>query len=182
MANKIVSQFMIASRQGINTVMFMAAATLREEYAGNVTEEKLEAFIADNFSYRVLLAAMNSLWNQFLIVYADGEPAGYAKVTSEGIDTKIFNRRTVIRIVGFSMLKKFTDDEIKKSLFEKCLCACRLQQVILVCSFNGNSNIEFFESYGFKKYPGLTGSDGLGEESPCLVKEKDSESIKNPGI
>lgn len=153
--------------------MLMAIATSKEKYAGKMTADKLEIFIRDNFNCVVLRTEMNSLWNQFLVVYADNEPAGYAKLTTGGKEREIFNQKTVARIEAFDVLEKFNEQEIKKSLLEKCLSACSMQQVILFCEIEGNVDNKLFETYGFRKYPGLTGSVELGIETCCLVREKD---------
>ena len=91
MSNTIVTKFTIGSEQGINTMMCIGTSAAREKYTGKVPQDQLEVFIANNFNDEVLHIEMNSMSNQFLVVYADEEPAGYARVTSKGLRPEVFD-------------------------------------------------------------------------------------------
>jgi hypothetical protein len=173
MANTIVTKFTIGTEHGINTVLSIGAATAREKYAGKVPGNQLETFIQSNFNDEVLHVEMNSMSNQYLVVYADEEPAGYARITSKGQRPEIFDKKTVARIADFDVLKKFNDIQIKKNLFEKCLSVCSMQQIIWISEYEGNPDLEFFESYGFKKNTEITGSQELALTPVYLVKDKE---------
>lgn len=174
MGNTIETKFAIGTEQGIKTILDIGAATAREKYAGKVPADQLETFIKDNFNRTVLNVEMNTMSNQFLVVYADGQPAGYARITSKGPRPEIFDKKSILRIADFDVLKKFSDTAIKKSLFEKCLSVCRMQQIIWIAEYDGNPDLTFFESYGFKRNTTITGSYELGLTPVYLVKEKEA--------
>jgi len=48
----------------------------------------LKNYIAENFSEKNLLVEGNSMSNQWLVVYADDEPAGYARITSKDVSQR----------------------------------------------------------------------------------------------
>jgi len=173
MANTIVTKFAIGSDQDINTLLFIGVASAKEKYADKVPVDQLEAYLQSNFNDKVLHDEVNDMSNQYLVVYSDDEPAGYARITSKGKRPEIFSKKTVIRIADFGILKKFTDVQIKKDLFEKCLSVCNKQQIVWISEYNGNPDLEFFESYGFRKNTTIDGSNELSLTPVYLVKEKD---------
>jgi predicted GNAT family N-acyltransferase len=172
MESTIVTSFCIGTDECKKTLSFISAATAREKYTGKVPPAQLKDYIQKKFSGGALHVDMNSLSNQFLVVYADGEVAGYARVTSKGSRPEIFNGKSIMRIADFAVLKKFDDVQVKKSLFEKCLSVCGLQQIIWIGEYDQNPDLEFFASYGFVKNTAVTGVNELGLPLIYMVKEK----------
>ncbi|OQP42964.1 hypothetical protein A4H97_12495 [Niastella yeongjuensis] len=172
MENTIVTSFCIGTDECKQTLSFIAAATAREKYTGKVAPVQLKEYIQKKFSTGALNVDMNSLSNQFLVVYADGEVAGYARLTSKGTRPETLNGKSVMRIADFAVLKKFEDIEIKKSLFEKCLSVCSLQQIIWISEYDQNPDIDFFTNYGFVKNTAVTGIDELGLPMVYLIRDK----------
>jgi hypothetical protein len=170
MGNSIITKFAVGTEHDIKTLLFIAAATAREKYGEKVREDRLEAYIQDNFNYTALPGEISSMSNQFLVVYSDGEPAGYARVTSKGPRPRLFDGKTVARIADFGILKKFDTVQVKKDLFEKCLAACGTRQIIWIGEYDGNPDLEFFESYGFKKDTKLTDLHEFGLAPVYLIK------------
>jgi len=170
MASKIITKFTIGTEQGINALLFLTAA--REKFTGRVPDEQLEDYITVNFNKGALMTELNSMSNQYLIVYADDEPAGYARVTSKGARPKLFDNKTLARIADFGVLAKYGDPLIKKFLFEKCLSISAMQQVIWISEFENNPYLELFESYGFKRNITITVPQELSLPPVYLVKEK----------
>jgi hypothetical protein len=115
---------------------------------------------------------LNSMSNQYLIVYADDEPAGYAKVTSKGPRPTIFEGKTLTRIADFGVLTKYNDAAIGKVLFEKCLSISTMPQVVWISEYQNNPYLAFFESYGFKQNTTITASHELSLPAVYLIKEK----------
>jgi predicted GNAT family N-acyltransferase len=172
MENSIVTNFCIGSDECKQTLSFITAATAREKYAGKVLPVRLKEYIQKKFSTGALDVDMNSLSNQFLVVYADGEVAGYARLTSKGSRPEVLNGKSIIRIADFAVLKKFDDVRVKKNLFEKCLSACGLQQIVWMSEYEQNPDVDFFTSYGFVKNTSVTGVNELGLPLVYLVLEK----------
>jgi N-acetylglutamate synthase-like GNAT family acetyltransferase len=172
MVNSIVTKFTIGTAQGRNTIMLVGTENAREQYNGKVPADELEAFIRNRFNDDVLNVEMNSMSNEYLVVYADGEPAGYARITSKGHRPEIFDKKTVIRIADFRVLDKFDDIRIKKNLFEKCIDVCNRQQVTWINECSENADLDFFESYGFIKNTEIKEPHELGLNPAYLVKDK----------
>ena len=170
MENTIETKFCIGSDACKQTLSFITAATAREKYTGKVLPVQLKEYIQKKFSSGALHVDMNSLSNQFLVVYAAGEIAGYARLTSKGSRPEMLNGKSIIRIADFAVLKKFDDIRIKKSLFEKCLSACGIQQIVWMSEYDQNPDLDFFTSYGFVKNTAVTGVNELGLPLIYLVK------------
>lgn len=172
MATKIITKFTIGTEQGINGLLFLTAAIAREKFTGKVSDRELEDYINVNFNEDALLKELNSMSNQYLIVYADDEPAGYARVTTKGERPGFFDGKTLTRIADFGVLAKYNDPLIKKALFEKCLSISAMQQVIWINEFENNPYLDFFEGYGFKRNTGFTAPRELPLSPVYLVREK----------
>lgn len=172
MENTIVTSFCIGTEECKQTLSYISAATAREKYAGKITPARLKDYIQKKFSNGALHVDMNSLSNQFLVVFADGEVAGYARLTSKGARPEIFNGKSIMRIADFGVLKQFNDIRVKMSLFEKCLSVCGLQQIVWIGEYDQNPDLEFFASYGFVKNHAVTGVDEVGLPLVYMVKEK----------
>ena len=132
MESTITTKFIIGDNEGVALLSTLAAATTRETYGNSISETKLENYILKRFSHAALAKEMNSLTNQFLIVYSSEEPAGYAWITSGGERPAIFAGKTVARIPEFGILKKFDNDAVRKSLMDKVLRVCGMQQIVWI--------------------------------------------------
>jgi hypothetical protein len=172
MENTIVTSFCIGTDECKSTLSFLGAATTREKYSGKVTPAQLKDFIHKKYNNGALHVDMNSLGNQFLVVFADGEPAGFARVTSKGSRPEMLYGKSIMRIADFAVLKKFDDIEVKKRLFEKCLAACGMQQIVWMSEYDQSPDLEFFASYGFVKNTAVTGVNEVGLPMVYLVKDK----------
>ena len=172
MNSKILTKFTIANEQGINALLFLTAALAREKFSGKVPDRELDDYIQVNFNRETLIIELNSMSNQYSTVYADDQPAGYARVTSKGPRPELFEHKTLARIADFGVLAKYTDPLIKKSLLEKCLLISTMQQVIWICEFEGNPYLELFESYGFERNTAINLPQECSLTPVYLVKER----------
>jgi hypothetical protein len=169
---KIVTKFTIGNEQGVNALLFLSAATARAQFAGSIPEQELEDYINRNFNKDALMIELNSMSNQYLVVYVDDVPVGYARVTSKGARPKLFDNKTLSRIADFGILAKYRDPLIRISLFEKCLSISAMQQVILISEYEYNPYLTFFESYGFKRNVDIAIPKELPLAAVYLIKEK----------
>jgi hypothetical protein len=172
MATKIVTKFIIGNEQGINDLLVITSTTARERFKGKVPDQELENYIDANFSKDALMVELNSMSNQYLMVYADDEPAGYVRVTTKGTRPEFFAKKTLARIADFGVLAKYTDPLISKSLFEKSLSISSMRQVVWISEFEDSPYLDFFESYGFKRNIEISVPKVLPIQPVYLVKEK----------
>ncbi|WP_114940660.1 N-acetyltransferase [Mucilaginibacter endophyticus] len=172
MPDKIVTKFTIGNRDGFDALLFISTAIAKEKFAGKIDDQGLQVYINRNFNESELLKELNSLSNQYLIVYVNDEPAGYAKVTSKGTRPTIFEGKTLARIADFGVLEKHNDPLIRKALFEKCLAISTAQQAVWISEYENSPHLDFFESYGFKRNTDIIAPKELPLPPVYLVKEK----------
>ncbi|PSL28201.1 N-acetyltransferase [Chitinophaga ginsengisoli] len=171
--NRIVTNSCIGTEQNLKLLMHIGAATAREKYTGKVPVDQLEGYIQTNFSYQALRIEVNSMANQFLVVWVNGEVAGYARVTSKGQRPEILQGKSVIRIADFRVLERFNEMEVKNNLFERSLSLCHAQQITWISEFADDVDIAFWESYGFVHNAAMTGINELGLPVVCLLRNRE---------
>jgi len=172
MPDKIVTKFTIGNKEGFDALFFISTTIAKEKFVGKLDGQEFGDYINRNFNESELLTELNSLSNQYLIVYVNDEPAGYAKVTSKGTRPAIFEGKTLARIADFGVLEKYSDPLIQKSLFEKCLAISTAQQAVWISEYENNPYLDFFESYGFKQNTDIIAPQELPLPPVYLVKEK----------
>ncbi|SFO54554.1 spermine/spermidine N-acetyltransferase [Chitinophaga sp. YR627] len=171
MANRIVINFCIGTEQDRRTLSFIGRATAREKFSGKVPETEITAYIERNFSDHTLRGELNNISNQILVVFVDGEVAGYARVTTKGERPEIFQGKSVARIADFSVLERYHETATRKQLFEKCLCICKTKQVIWISEHEGTADMDLFTANGFIRSTAISGVNDLGLPLVYLIKE-----------
>lgn len=172
-AMNIITKFTVASDEGINTLTTLTKDLAKEKLSSILDQKMLEAYINKHFNTKQLVAELNDLSNQWLVVYADNHPAGYAKITSYGKKPQSLENKRAIRIADFAVLKKYSAIEIKKTLFEKCLSVCKHLEGVWINEYLSSPFIEFFESNGFARQLETCRQDDLELPSICLVRLND---------
>lgn len=165
----IITKFTVASDQGIDTLTAITKDLAKEKFSSILDQKMLEAYINKQFNTKQLVAEMNDLSNQWLVVYADNHPAGYAKITPGGKKPQSLENKRAVRIADFAVLEKYSAIEIKKALFEKCLSVCKHLEGVWINEYLSSPLIEFFESYGFARQLETCRLDELELPSVCLV-------------
>lgn len=171
----IITKFTVASGEGIDVLLFLTKKQAEEKFSGLLEPSIIDTYVTDNFSEKMLITDLNSMSNQWLVVYADRKPAGYARITSKGKKPLSLAHKRAIRIADFAVLKEYSAIEIKKSLFEKCLSVCRHYEAVWINEHLSNPFIDFFENKGFEKQSETCQLDELALPSVCLVYLNDTE-------
>jgi len=172
MDTKIITKFTLGTDQGMDALLPLTKEIAIEKFSNLVQAELLESYISESFNGTALIAELNSMSNQWLVVYADENPAGYARITSKGRRPQILDRKRITRIADFGVLKKYDDPAIRQSLFEKCMSVCKSYEVTWMNEYLENPLIDFFESEGFIKQEGVNQLDELPLPSVCLIKQQ----------
>ena len=167
----IVTKFTIATDQGVETLLTLTRQLAFEKYSGIVDAQVLDRYIAENYHRKALIDELNSMSNQWLVVYVDNAPAGYARITTRGKKPHFLDGKRSVRIADFGILDAFPATAIGDSLLEKCLAVCRSHQdvQIWVNEHLESPWIKVFENSGFTRMPGLYELDGLPLQSVCLI-------------
>lgn len=165
----IITKFTIATEEGTDMIETLTRALAKEKFSSILKQGLLEDYIESHLNRKQLVAEMNDLSNQWLVVYADNDPAGYAKITSKGKRPKSLESKPVFRIADFAVLSKYPQFEVKKALFDKCLLICKHYEAVWINEYPSNPYLAFFESNGFVKQPEAYQLDEMSMPSVCLV-------------
>ena len=172
MDSKITTKFTIGTEQGMGTLLYLTQTIALEKYSAIVSKEKIDNYISGNFSEQSLIVEVNSMSNQWLVVYVNDEPAGFARITSKGERPKSITQKRIIRIADFGITKEYSDPAVRQSLFDKCLSVCKSYEVIWINEYSENPLIDFFESAGFIKHQEGIELKELPLQYVCLIKQK----------
>ncbi|WP_316835263.1 N-acetyltransferase [Pedobacter nutrimenti] len=170
MSAKIITKFTVATADGIENLMGLGRKLAKEKFQNLVREEVLEKYVSENFAEKVLIEEVNSLSNQWLIVYADEKPAGYARITSKGLRPASVASKKAIRIADFGILQSHAEAGVLDSLYEKCLQVCKAYDAVWLNEFTDNILLDFFIRNGFEKQDNKLQLDDLPISSVYLVK------------
>ncbi|WP_158798782.1 N-acetyltransferase [Pedobacter sp. L105] len=171
MDSKIITKFTIATEQGMDTLLYLTQTIAREKFLSLVPKEKVENYLSENFSEKTLTVEVNSMSNQWLVVYTNDKPVGFARITSKGERPKNIAHMRAIRIADFGVIKEYTNPAIRQSLFDKCLAVCKSYEAVWMIEYSGNPFIDFFESEGFAKQKETMELDELQLCAVCLIKQ-----------
>lgn len=170
----IITKFIIASDEGKDVMLSLTREIAKEKFSSLVEKKLLEEYIDKHFNRRQLVAEMNDLSNQWLVVYVDHHPAGYAKITSKGEKPPSLENKRVARIADLGILSKYTDVEVKNSLLEKCLQVSKHQDGVWINEYLSNPLIGFLEHKGFQRQPAGSQLDDLALPSVYLILLNDN--------
>jgi len=149
---RIQTKFTIATDDGIRIIKTLSSNLATEKFSALLDEAALTEYIQNNYSDQQLINGMNALGNQWLVVYKDGEPAGYCRITDKGTKPAELAGKRTARIADFGILKNFRgDDDVRKSLLDKCINISRNLDAIWIHEYADNPDLSFFESNQFGK-------------------------------
>lgn len=146
---EITTKFIIATEQGRGILAALAKEIAAEKFTSLIEPQQLENYIERKFNDKNLIAEMNSMSNQWLVVYVGDTPAGYACITSNGKKPKNQGEARIMRIADFGILEKYNDTTVRLSLLKKCLAISKSYDGLWIQEYTENPLIAFFESEGF---------------------------------
>lgn len=168
---RIITKFTVANEQGLNALFGLTKELAIEKFSCLISQQVLEKYIVDNFNEQTLVTELNDWSNKWLVVYADNQPAGYARITTKGKKPPVLDQQRAVRIADFGVLNSYSDPAVKGSLFEKCLTVCQSYEGVRVWinEYIENPFIELFESRGFSRQQAVYQLDELPLASVCLI-------------
>ncbi|WP_293957444.1 MULTISPECIES: N-acetyltransferase [unclassified Sphingobacterium] len=175
----ILTKFALATDETVDMLLDLIHELASEKFSSMVDQMSVKLYMEKYYDRKYFISEMNSMSNQWLIVYVDEKAVGYAKVTSRGNVPQSLKDMRAIRIGDFSVLKKFTHPEVLESLFHKCQSLCNYVDAIWINEYVGNPMIEFFESKGFQKEDGPWEHDEIALPSVCLIHINGHKEGKN---
>ncbi|SFP00943.1 Acetyltransferase (GNAT) domain-containing protein [Chitinophaga sp. YR627] len=163
----IITKFTLST--GVDVLLMLTKELAIEKYSSMLEEKLLASYIAQHFNKEALIAETNNMSNQWLVVYVDDQPAGYARITSKGKRPRALDGKRAIRIADFGVLRKYQEAAVKDSLIAKCFAACRSYEGIWINEHSNNPLLGFFESKGFSRQEEAFQLDELPVTSVCLI-------------
>lgn len=171
MDKKIITKFTVVTEEGIDNLLFLTKVLAEEKLSAQLPTALLEQYISEHFNEKKLIEEVNSLSNQWLIVYIDDLPAGYARITANGIRPRPISDKRAVRIADFGVMEIYKDTAALESLLYKCMNVCKSYEAIWLNEYKDNPFLSFFEAQGFKKLEQDAVTDDLAIASVYLLKE-----------
>lgn len=173
MYKNIKTKFTVVTGDEIDTLMLLTKNIALAKFSELIPADLLESYIAENYTEKTLITEVNSMSNQWLVVYADDQPAGYARITSKGKSPELPDTQTRICIADFGLLEDYHTPEVRASLMDKCLAVCRSYGVIWINEYESNPLLSFFEESGFIRLEQDARLEGLPLDSVYLIRERE---------
>ncbi|NIG54882.1 N-acetyltransferase [Chitinophaga sp. Cy-1792] len=165
----ITTKFAVVNKQGMDALLMLTKTLAEEKYATLIKPKILAEYISVYYNEQKLISEINNFSNQWLIVYADNEPAGYVRLSSKGQRPPSLESRRAVRVADFGILKKYPEAEVRDALFEKCLSVTRQYSNAWMIEYAGNPLLSIFENKGFVRSPESASLEGLPLEAVCLI-------------
>lgn len=163
----IITKFTLST--GVDALLMLTKELAIEKYSSMLEEKLLTGYITQNFNKEALIAETNNMSNQWLVVYVDDQPAGYARITSKGKRPRVLDGKRAIRIADFGVLQKYPEPAVKDSLIAKCFAVCRSFEGIWINEYSSSPLLGFFEGKGFSRQEEVFQLDELPVTSVCLI-------------
>lgn len=167
----IITRFTIATRQGMEALLFLTQSITREKFVSLLSGDQVESYLFAYCSEQALMVEVNSLSNQWLVVYVNDQPAGFARITSKGERPAMMRQKRVIRLADFGVLKQYDHAEVRQSLLDKCLAVCKAYEAVWINEYTENPYLSLFESAGFTRQIGKHEIYELPLAAVFLIKE-----------
>jgi len=166
----IITKFTVATEQGIEALLTLTKTLAVQKFAQLLKPVELERYIIENFNAQTLVSEINSMSNQWLVVYVDDQPIGYARITSKGKKPIAVEGKRAIRVADFGICQHQAQQQIMTSLIDKCLTVCSTYEAIWINEPVGSSFTGLFEQKGFIRQPEMSRFDELPLESAIYLK------------
>ena len=160
------------SLEDIEKVKDISEKTFYETFSEDNTEENMENYLKENFSYDKMTSEISNTYSKFYIVESNDEVVAYMKInfdkaqTEEGYDNTIEVQRIYV-------LEDFKGKRIGKALIQKAIEIGKESKVDYLWLGVWEHNIKaigFYEKLGFKKFDTHIFKLGDDEQVDHLMK------------
>ncbi|WP_142688297.1 N-acetyltransferase [Chitinophaga polysaccharea] len=165
----IITKFTVVTKQGMDALLMLTKELAGEKYSGLLQQKVLDKYISENFNERALIAEINNISNQWLVVYVDDQPAGYACITSKGKRPESLEGKRAVRIADFGVLQKYPAPAVRDALLEKCLAVCKPYENVWLTEYAANPLLPLFENKGFTRQQSAGQPHELSLATVCLI-------------
>lgn len=165
----VIAKFTIATDEATKMLLTLTKDLAYEKFSSILDHRIIVSYIEEQFNPKYLVSEMNSMSNQWITVYVDDKPVGYAKITSRGKTPQLLEDKRALRIADFAILKSYPEENIKKVLLKKCLSACERVEAIWINEYFESPVLSFFENNGFQRLSEKSHHDDLNLSSIYLA-------------
>ena len=160
------------SLEDIEKVKYISEKTFYETFADQNTEEDMNKYLKENFSYEQLEKEINNKYSRFYIVKNDKNVVAYIKINFDKAQTEPGHPNT-LEIQRIYILQEYQGKYIGKNLVEKTIEIGKENNLdyIWLGVWEHNINaIKFYEKQGFEKFDTHIFKLGNDEQTDNLMK------------
>lgn len=145
---EIVSKFVIGSDQGMDEFFDVKKEFIRESYK-EISTEKIEKYIAENFDQRKMINVLNDFSNQLIMVFADQKPVGYCFFQGGLSYPDAKENQKLTAITEFAILPEYDLPDVKNNLWKKIKSAIQFTDSIWMNISDNDAQLDFFKDQQF---------------------------------
>ena len=160
------------SLEDIEKVKYISEKTFYETFSEDNTEENMENYLKENFSYDKMTSEISNTYSKFYIVESNDEVVAYMKINFDKAQTEEGYNNT-IEVQRIYVLEDFKGKRIGKALIQKAIEIGKESNVDYLWLGVWEHNIKaigFYEKLGFKKFDTHIFKLGDDEQVDHLMK------------
>ena len=158
--------------EDIKKVKEISIKTFYETFAAQNTEEDMNKYLKENFSYEKMTYEINNSYSKFYIVENNDDVVAYMKINFDKAQTEEGHNNT-IEVQRIYVLEDFKGKRIGKTLIQKAIEIGENNKVDYIWLGVWEHNIKaiaFYEKLGFKKFDTHIFKLGDDEQVDNLMK------------
>jgi len=158
--------------EDIEKIKYISERTFYETFSNENTEEDMENYLKENFSYDKLEREIKNEGSKLYIVEDDGEVIAYMKLNFDKAQTEPGHENT-LEVQRIYVLDKYKGKNIGKSLMKKTIRIGKENNISYIWLGVWEHNIgaiRFYEKLGFEKFDNHIFVLGEDEQTDNLMK------------
>ena len=160
------------SVEDIEKLRYIGEKTFCETFSSENTEEDMENYLKENFSYEQIESEVKNNASRFYIVEDNKEVIAYMKLNFDKAQTEKGHSNT-LEVQRIYVLQGYKSNHIGKRLIERAIQIGRdnhLNYIWLGVWENNINAIKFYEKQGFEKFSTHVFKLGKDEQTDHLMK------------
>lgn len=156
----------------IEKIKYISEKTFSETFQDNNSEEDMENYFKDNFSYEKIESEVNNQNSKFFIAKDNEDVVAYMKINFDKAQTEKGHNNT-LEVQRIYVLREYKGKNIGKVLMQNAIKVAKdkqLKYIWLGVWEHNDSAIKFYEKQGFKKFGTHIFKLGDDEQTDYLMK------------
>lgn len=153
MDSTIKIKFTIASAEGVELLQKLTAQRFLELHQNQIQPSSITDFVTEKYSAEFIITELNDFTNQFLVVYVDDQPAGYALLKEKGEVPQQLTDKKIGYLRNFEILDRYNLTNAGQILLDKCHSVFKSFDAIVAVTKTENSAMQsLLRNRGFDKH------------------------------